>query len=116
MQVLNTADGGSEAGFPGIDGPTEAIAIDFGGVFSVKRSGFYTFRLVSDDGSILWIDDHEVVDNDGVHRVASKIGVVQLESGRHRIRVHYFQVSGNTALQLFVAPPGEPEKLWRDSI
>ncbi|MDX2052654.1 MAG: PA14 domain-containing protein [Polyangiaceae bacterium] len=114
--MLNTADGGSEAGFPGIDGPAEAIAIDFDGVFSFKRSGFYTFRLVSDDGSILWIDDHEVVDNDGVHPVVSKIEIAQLESGRHRIRVHYFQVSGHAALQLFVTPPGEPERLWRDSI
>lgn len=100
-------------GFPGIAGRWEWYAIDFRGSFTASRSGTYSFRLLSDDGSLLWIDGTRVIDNDGQHVPISVSGTIQLGSGRHEIRVYYFQaVRTSLALQLFVTPPGQTERLW----
>jgi len=92
---------------------TEWFAVDYNGKFTVKKGGAYKFRLVSDDGSLLWIDWKQVIDNDGVHSVTSKAAVVHLEPGEHKVRVFYFQARSWVALQLFVTPPGDKEILWR---
>jgi PA14 domain len=82
-----------------------------------SEAGSYRFRLKSDDGSQLFIDNRLVVDNDGIHDVISKRGELELRSGRHRIRVWYFQgMKYQLALQLFVTPPGGAERLFSSSM
>jgi hypothetical protein len=89
------------------------FAIDYQGEFQVHTAGNYEFRLVSDDGAILWIDGEEIVDNDGLHGPRSRIGSIPLTPGKHRIRVLYLQgPEAFAALQLFVTPPGREERLW----
>ena len=53
--------------------------------------GSYEFRLGSDDGSLLYIDDELIIDNDGGHSFASVTGSVDLEEGYHSLRLEYFQ-------------------------
>jgi len=43
------------------------FAIRFKGRIAIRTNGWYTFYLVSDDGSRLYINGQEVVDNDGIH-------------------------------------------------
>jgi hypothetical protein len=110
---LNVPPRAFTLGFPGIAGRWEWYAIDFRGSFVASKAGTYSFRLLSDDGSLLWIDGKRVIDNDGQHVPIMVSGTIQLESGRHDIRVYYFQaVRNQLALQLFVAPPGKAERLW----
>jgi hypothetical protein len=100
-------------GFPGIDNRFEWFAVRYEGFVEVSRTADYTFRLLSDDGALLYIDGALVVDDDGVHAVSSKSGSVKLTSGRHTIRVDYFQGPRfQIALQLFANRAGEPERLW----
>ena len=33
----------------------------------VPAEGWYTFRLTSDDGSLMWLNDQLVIDHDGLH-------------------------------------------------
>jgi hypothetical protein len=100
-------------GFPGINGRTEWFAIELSGKFKVTKTGDYVFRLESDDGSILWIDREKVINNDGAHAPLSRWNTIHLTEGNHRIEVFYFQGAGPAfALQLFVKPPGERERLW----
>ncbi|MFB7115148.1 family 16 glycoside hydrolase [Streptomyces sp. NPDC056291] len=90
---------------------------DFGGFadnFSAQASGYlvipangtYTFRLTSDDGSRLTIDDREVIDHDGLHAAEPKDGAVELTAGSHPFRIDYFERTGEQQLTLAWKPPG----------
>ena len=102
-----------EEGFPGITNRFEWFAIRYEGLFEVISPGDYIFRLLSDDGSRLYINDTLVIDNNGVHPPAEMTGQVTLTSGGHRITVDYFQgPRTEIALQLFVTPPGKEEVIF----
>lgn len=100
-------------GFPGVNGRYEWFALRYEGQFTVSTDGPYSFRLYSDDGSKLWIDNALVADNDGLHAQKSESGQVRLRPGAHTIRVDYYQGPGaNLTMQLFVTPPSSPERLF----
>lgn len=106
-----------EDGFPGLGERTEWFSVTITGAFSVKEAGLYRFRLKSDDGSQLFVNNQLVVDNDGIHGAISKRGEIELSEGRHRILLKYFQgMKFILALQLFVTPPGQPERLFSSTL
>lgn len=78
-------------GFPGITDRFEWFAIDYTGRFWVETPGVFRFRLLSDDGAKLHIDDKLLIDNDGMHAPMTTEGSAELSRGVHRIRVSYFQ-------------------------
>ncbi|HEX6352656.1 family 16 glycoside hydrolase [Actinophytocola sp.] len=98
---------------PTIDWTTSA---DFGlesnfithaiGNINIAEAGNYTFRLTSDDGSRLYIDDQVVVDHDGLHGETSKDGTVTLTAGYHSLRTEFFEAGGEQVLRLAWQPPG----------
>jgi hypothetical protein len=97
-------------GFPGVTGRFEWFAIDYSGKFWIEKPGKYTFALLSDDGSKLYIDGHTVIDNDGTHSARSYGAVAKLKEGPHTIRISYFQgPRTQVALILAVAPPGDDD-------
>lgn len=59
---------------PGI--VSEPYALVLSATLSVPAAGQYTFFTASDDGSRLFIDDREVVANDGPHAVIEKQGTI----------------------------------------
>lgn len=77
------------------------------GRIRVEAEGEYTFTLGSDDGSRLFVNGAELIDNDGVHRHRERNGSVTLQAGEHEIRVEYFNLQGGVSLQLKWQPPGE---------
>ena len=94
-------------GIPGVTRRTDWFGIDYYGAFRVATRGEYEFRLVSDDGARLYIDDDLVVDQDALHNIADQTGKVMLEAGSHAIHLPYFQGPPiSVALQLFVKRPG----------
>lgn len=100
-------------GFPGVTNRFEWFGLLYTGQFQVDRPGEFTFKLVSDDGSRLWIDDKEVIDNDGTHGTLDKEGTISLTRGPHAIKVWYYQgPATELALQLFVVAPGGTEKIF----
>jgi hypothetical protein len=99
-----------EEGFPGVTERFEWFAIDYTGRFWVSQPGTYRFALASDDGSMLYIDGHRVIQNDKQHPVIEKAGTVKLKTGAHDIRVSYFQGPRfHVALVLRVAGPGSDD-------
>ena len=71
--------------------------------------GKYTFKLTSDDGSWLYIDDILVIDNGGNHATKSVTGTVNLEPGKHKIMIKYFDAGGGAVLSLLWTPPNGKE-------
>lgn len=57
----------------------------------IPTTAYYQFSLNSDDGSILWIDDNIIVDNDGGHPMRKKSEVVLLKQGEYPVKLWYFQ-------------------------
>ena len=88
---LNVPTRSFTEGFPGVTNRFEWFAINYHGTMMVPQDGKYNFKLTSDDGSKLYIDDKLLIDNDGTHATQSKEGSVQLTRGVHSIRVPYFQ-------------------------
>jgi hypothetical protein len=76
------------------------------GNINITDAGNYTFRLTSDDGSRLSIDDQVVVDHDGLHGETSKDGTITLTAGYHSLRVEFFEAGGGQVLRLAWLPPG----------
>jgi hypothetical protein len=100
---LNVSPRKFNQGFPGITTRTEWFAIRYRGRFRVRRGDHYKFRILSDDGSLLHIDGHLIIDNDGQHPPAFKEATIPLEQGEHELFVEYYQgPRDNIALQLFV--------------
>ncbi len=111
--ALNVPPRPFETGFPDLTDRTEWFGIDYRGTFEAPTAGVYRWRLVSDDGSRLWIDGVEVIDNDGLDGVREAEGAIELGEGTHAIRVWYFQgPPGDVALQLFVTPPSGQERVF----
>ena len=120
---------------PEMQAVVENFAVRFRGVLAVDTPGKYTFWLLSDDGSKLYIDDTLVIDNDGIHGITrnkgrkdllstpsvkaqvswhfeghsvdmGKRGSIELTAGTHSFEIQYFQGPRyEIALQWFYQPP-----------
>jgi hypothetical protein len=98
-------------GFPGIDPNRNSwFAIRYEGPFVVSTAGTWAFSVTSDDGANLYVDGNIVVQDDGLHPGTTKNGQLNLNAGRHELRMDYFQGGGNVALQVMVTPPNAPPK------
>ncbi len=72
----------------------------FEGYIHIEQAGKYTFYTSSDDGSKLWIGEQLLVDNDGLHALQERLGVVYLPEGYHPIRVAFFDRKYADGLQV----------------
>jgi len=78
----------------------------FEGWIKTPVSGVYTFRLDTDDGSQLIIDDNMIIDNDYNKGNSITTGYVYLEEGMHRFRMPYFEGHYNEKIALDWLTPG----------
>ena len=78
------------------------IGLVITGFINVPKDDVYTFVLLSDDGSVLRIDNDTVIDNDGPHAPKEIVSEKALKAGYHPIEVRYFDHNGGT-LKLQVA-------------
>lgn len=63
----------------------------FDGFLTIEKGGVYQFRLSSNDGSRLLLDDSVFILNDGIHNVVTVTAPVHVfPEGPHRISVEYF--------------------------
>jgi hypothetical protein len=84
----------------------DKFAFEFTGYIKIDKDGIYTFFTGSDDGSMLYIDDDEIVNNDGNHGNVEKSGKAALKKGFHKIKVLYFDSGGGNSLKVSLQPPG----------
>lgn len=84
----------------------DKFAFLFYGYIRIMKDGIYTFYTQSDDGSKLFIDDVEVVNNDKEHGTEEKSGRAALKKGFHKIKVVYFDSGGGNSLKALLQPEG----------
>jgi hypothetical protein len=77
-----------------IGGPYMDYGAEFAGKILIDHNGAWRFYTESDDGSKLWIDGIEVVNNDGLHSMRQREGRITLTAGLHDITVRFFEHSG----------------------
>ncbi|MGI9173972.1 MAG: alkaline phosphatase family protein [Rhodothermales bacterium] len=100
-----------EFSLEGLDHRAGPFAVRFEGDIEVEEAGLYTFYTVSDDGSRLYLDGQELVDNDGAHGPMVQKGSTELEAGRHPIVVTYFNGEGGQSLEVWYQGPGIPKQI-----
>ena len=84
----------------------EHVAVVFEGFLKVPTDGIYTFATTSDDGSRLSVHERMVVDNDGLHGMVQRSGLIGLRAGWHPIRIEWFNATGGLGLDVQWAGPG----------
>ncbi|MGF1448400.1 MAG: fibronectin type III domain-containing protein [Opitutales bacterium] len=105
-------------GTPQIDGLIDTFDISerdgssdyvyrFQGRIEIQTPGEYTFYTASDDGSLLFIEGTQVVDNGGIHGNRERSGTYDFATiGFFRIEVGYFQGGGGDSLTVSYEGPG----------
>ena len=102
MTRLKAAREGSAFRFSleGIDLPKYNFALRMKSFISIENDGMYTFYLISNDGSKLYIDNKLLIDSDGEHGIKESNSSVYLKKGKHPVKVEYFQSGGTKALSV----------------
>lgn len=89
----------------------EHVVVVFEGKITIPREGKYKLFITSDDGSKMYIDGKELIDNDGDHGAQEASGEVHLSAGKHDIKVSYFNGGGGYFLQAAIQGPGIPRQI-----
>ena len=78
---------------PSIEGAKQEdhFSFIFTGYLLAPEDGVYEFMTRSDDGSVLYINDKKVVENDGSHAEIIANGRVALKKGYHTYKLMYFE-------------------------
>lgn len=84
----------------------DTFAMRYTGRVSVTQPGKYTFYLSSDDGSRMYLNGQEFINNDGLHGDVEKSATAELTAGSHPIVVTYFDNGGGDGLSLQWTGPG----------
>ncbi len=85
---------------------TDYFGIVWDGFIKINKDGEYKFYLTSDDGSKLFINNTELINNDGPHSTKEMNNKINLVAGKYPIRILYFQVTGEKNIKLEYVGPG----------
>ncbi|HIF15925.1 MAG TPA: hypothetical protein EYQ85_01565, partial [Candidatus Poseidoniales archaeon] len=88
--------------WPGLDDRfKEHFSVRHSGYLNIPESGNWSFHLGSDDGSKLWLDGVETIDNQAIHpHVEVSSNATWYAAGLHPIRIEMFEASGWAGLDL----------------
>jgi hypothetical protein len=101
------------SGFPGLRDRVEWFGIEYTGSFKPTKAGTYIFKLISDDGSKLFIDGKKVIDNDGIHMEWAGRDTLYLSDAPHTFKLDYFQGPRyELALQLYWNQPDSLPRIF----
>lgn len=87
------------------EGASGHLGLMFTGYIEIPSDGIYTFKLLSDDGSRLYINDYLVIDNDGPHAPKEVVGQYAMKKGLHPLTLYYFDGNNGGSLKLQVLSP-----------
>jgi hexosaminidase len=77
----------------------------FSGLFPVKEEGLYHFYLSSDDGSMMYLNEEEFINNDGLHSNQTVTKPVALKKGLYKVKIYFTEGGGGYNIELKVKLP-----------
>jgi hypothetical protein len=97
----------TSSAWPGLDSRfANTFATRHTGYLRIDTAGSYTLYVNSDDGSRVWLDGVQIINNDGLHSMRERSATRTLTAGYHSLRVEFFENSGGAGLILSWAGPG----------
>jgi predicted esterase len=85
----------------------DGFSMRYTGYIQILRTGTWTFYTNSDEGSKLFINNTQVVNNDGLHSYRERSGTYNFtQTGWFPIRVEYFDKTGGQRLNIQWRGPG----------
>jgi beta-glucosidase len=108
--VLTRADANIDSDFggnsPGPGVNATGWSVKWTGTLTAPTTGRYTFSLTSDDGSRLFLNGQNVIDNWRDQAPTTETGTVDLTAGQPvKIEVDYYQNGGGSSVTLGWQPP-----------
>ncbi|MBI3416161.1 MAG: hypothetical protein HY043_12760 [Verrucomicrobia bacterium] len=88
----------------------ENFYVRWTGLLRIQKAGRYTFFLESDDGSRLFLDGKQVVNNGGIHSLEEKSGDVELTVGDHPLIIDFFHRRGDAGCKFSWSSDGRPKE------
>jgi hypothetical protein len=85
---------------------SEHFGLVLEGYLRIEKAGRYEFATISDDGSNLFVNGKQVVNNDGDHGPRARTGDIELSPGLVPIRALYFNGGGGAWLDVLYKGPG----------
>ncbi|MDX9881667.1 MAG: metallophosphoesterase [Prolixibacteraceae bacterium] len=92
------------------------FAVRFTGSFSIPETDVYRFMVRSFDGSKLFIDGKELINNDGIHYEINKESFIALEKGLHTFEIQYFDFVRRETLQIWTGTQPDQMRWFNDFI
>lgn len=81
------------------------FAVRLSTTLTVETGGAYTFSIGSDDGSRLYVDGVQIIENDDLQPLTFEDGTVNLGPGEHEIVIIFFERAGQQELQATISGP-----------
>lgn len=103
LPELNFTPAYPDEHFPDYD-LKDRFAFTLNAELKVEVDTCYRITLVSDDGSLLWIDEELSIDNGGMHPWKILRDTLQLSKGEHDMRLWYYNAVGPCGLALRIDP------------
>ncbi|MCC6228800.1 MAG: hypothetical protein IT432_06190 [Phycisphaerales bacterium] len=92
-------------------GPTDYFALRLVGKIKIPAAGGWTFKIGSDAGARLFINDQLVVNDDANHSFRFTSGAITLPAGEVRIEIRYLEIYYSQGLVLTWQGPGTAEEV-----
>ncbi len=90
---------------------TDNFHAQFAGKLKPKVSGYYTFRLTSEDTSTLRVDNNPIIVNTATGHSQTGTAIFQLEAGKvYDVQLEYQALKGDASLRLEWSLPRTPEQ------
>jgi hypothetical protein len=87
--------------------PADRYSVRWDTCLTIDREKEVAFQLVSDDGSRLYVDGKQIIDNWGKHAVRARGKTITLTPGVHHLRVEYFEERNEATIALVASLDGE---------
>jgi PA14 domain len=87
-------------------GPTDYFAARFVGQIEIPADGIWTFRMESDQSSMLFIDGSPLIIDDSGHSYHSRSSIISLTPGLHDFEVRYWEGWSDAGVIVFWDGPG----------